>query len=949
MRKIFIKGLVLLPILILTFQAGFGQGWVQTHDIGTGGINSRFKVTPDGIYSVTNSVIMEADSVGEILWVKDQAGSNAKEAVFTDKGIFARSKKGTADYIVGYDYEGNLLWEDLLDLTFGSLHMSTLVKSKDGGVALFGNRDVGFGEKELIIKKWDENGGKLLDQQVDLPDSLGAFTLVAACSYEDGNYFAIGYIGSASNTIAIKIGENGGLIWVRSLTNNSLLDPFVYSLIETTDHGILIAASARDGVLFFPYLMKLDDEGYNEWVMKFEGEYFNGVFGRIIELPSGNLLWSSFKTTSGANAPSIQKSYLKLISKDGELIRQKELNFFPNGNISERMTDMVYLDNNKLLLGGEMGYPVNDAGVFSTHSELLMAMVDTLGNLYPHFLQGTVFQDQALDCQFDNVEARSPNNVVQFKKGASDFYATTDDSGNYLVNLPSGDYEVSVQNNHLWKTCQPTYFISIDNTNDTTGLDMPMQPKVLCPLMQVDIATPRLRLCTEGYYTVNYCNVGTIEAGNATIEVSLADGLTFLNADMPLLSQNGQTLTFDLGTVGVIECNSFRIDFQVTCDEEFFGQTQCTEAHIYPDGLCNNSYVGPDIHATGFCQNDTIHFNIINEGEDMQSPQQYIVIEDNIILMTDDFQLLQGEAKASNFAATSGATYYLVAAQDPTLPVILGNPIATAVVEGCVGEVNEGAFSQFPANDGEPWISIDCHPIVASFDPNDKTAFPSGWTEDHLIEVGTDLEYLIRFQNTGTDTAFKVVIVDTLSQFLDPSTIRPGAGSHPFTYSLTGQGVAIFTFDNILLPDSTTNEAASHGFVKFSISQKPGNEIGTRIENTAYIYFDYNSAVQTNTVFHTIGEPWVQVVSGSLEVSELGVQVAVFPNPFYETATVELDGWQGRGGTFVLFDMNGRAVLQKEFIGEKITLERGEIPAGIYFFKIENEGKIIGSGKVVVR
>ena len=114
------------------------------------------------------------------------------------------------------------------------------------------------------------------------------------------------------------------------------------------------------------------------------------------------------------------------------------------------------------------------------------------------------------------------------------------------------------------------------------------------------------------------------------------------------------------------------------------------------------------------------------------------------------------------------------------------------------------------------------------------------------------MEYLIRFQNTGTDTAFLVVIRDTISPFLDPATVRPGASSHPYTWSLMNNGSLKFTFENIMLPDSNINEAASHGFIKFKIQQQPENLPGTTIHNQAGIYFDYNAPVITNQTTHKI-------------------------------------------------------------------------------------------------
>ena len=64
--------------------------------------------------------------------------------------------------------------------------------------------------------------------------------------------------------------------------------------------------------------------------------------------------------------------------------------------------------------------------------------------------------------------------------------------------------------------------------------------------------------------------------------------------------------------------------------------------------------------------------------------------------------------------------------------------------------------------------------------------------------------------------------------------------------------VLTFTFDNILLPDSTSNEPGSHGFVQFSVQPKAGLVPKTRIDNFSDIYFDYNEPVRTNSTVNRI-------------------------------------------------------------------------------------------------
>ncbi|MDV7396849.1 hypothetical protein RZS08_35955, partial [Arthrospira platensis SPKY1] len=120
---------------------------------------------------------------------------------------------------------------------------------------------------------------------------------------------------------------------------------------------------------------------------------------------------------------------------------------------------------------------------------------------------------------------------------------------------------------------------------------------------------------------------------------------------------------------------------------------------------------------------------------------------------------------------------------------------------------------------------------IGSFDPNDKQGAPLGFGSEHLIGRGVEIEYLIRFQNTGTAPAKDVVILDTLSQSLDPGSIRIGPASHPFRWDLSGNGLLEFRFEEINLPDSSSNEPASHGFVSFRIAQRNHLPLGTDIYN----------------------------------------------------------------------------------------------------------------------
>ncbi|MCF8203287.1 MAG: hypothetical protein K9J18_09415, partial [Crocinitomicaceae bacterium] len=142
-----------------------------------------------------------------------------------------------------------------------------------------------------------------------------------------------------------------------------------------------------------------------------------------------------------------------------------------------------------------------------------------------------------------------------------------------------------------------------------------------------------------------------------------------------------------------------------------------------------------------------------------------------------------------------------------------------------------------------------------SYDPNDKNASTDYMNENYplgYLDAFTDdaLSYTIRFQNTGTAPAQNIYIIDTLSAQLDWSSFTLLEATHPIQVLNLGNGIMRFEFNQIWLPDSTSNEPQSHGHLTYRISENANNPIMSTIENTAYIYFDWNDPIITNTTFH---------------------------------------------------------------------------------------------------
>ena len=214
--------------------------------------------------------------------------------------------------------------------------------------------------------------------------------------------------------------------------------------------------------------------------------------------------------------------------------------------------------------------------------------------------------------------------------------------------------------------------------------------------------------------------------------------------------------------------------------------------------------------------------------------------------------------------------------------------------------------------------------VTGSYDPNDKLANTSSRASDELYFIDGDeyIDYVIRFQNTGTDTAFNMIITDTLPMTLDPATIQWGAASHAHTRQLVGAGVLKFIFANIYLPDSNVNELGSHGFVSFRIRPHQPVVASTVIENIANIYFDYNPPVIT--------PPSVLVAEFSTELEEVAKgRIVVHPNPTADLVRVTVP--PGASRTYRVFAADGREVqLPAMWSNDDLLLDASQLGTGLY-------------------
>lgn len=247
----------------------------------------------------------------------------------------------------------------------------------------------------------------------------------------------------------------------------------------------------------------------------------------------------------------------------------------------------------------------------------------------------------------------------------------------------------------------------------------------------------------------------------------------------------------------------------------------------------------------------------------------------------------------------------------------------------------------FPFDNEETWEVF----TTGSYDPNDITVNIDS-IPDSLIFNPPYLDYIIRFQNIGNDTAFYVNVVDRLSENLIDSTLDVISSSHnmevhynPFNRLLE------FTFDDIELPDSVHSEPDSHGYIHYRIKPSANLNLSDTIKNSAGIFFDYNPVVLTNTATTVFYHP----VSGVGLSENLKYPEIIYPNPTKEMLFVKFDSRNPAPIDCRVTDLFGRTVMlpvpQMEY---DLRLSVGELMDGVYFLETNYAGGIQSTRRFIV-
>lgn len=965
-RMLMCKYLFTFSIMLFAGLAS-GQGWERVYGGSGQDVANGVVQTPDGGYIMTGSYnadtrvsLLKTDANGELQWSKTFSGAPlaaGNRVIVTQDGGYAvvgyvkgEGPAGDNIYVLKTDAFGTLLWKKPYGTGFDD-RGTDILELPDGNLVICGYQTDANAKADLVVLKLDSDGAQIWTNLYG--DIAFSEKGTGIARTPDGDIVVVAEkqenISADKDAYVIRINStDGGLVWENTYgLSNDFGEPGseLPRAIVSTATGDLIMTGFTSAITGGAgYLMKIDGNGDNTplWVRTFP----NSDFYDLVNGANNTLFICGYKSVNG-----LDDMYIVHTDVNGDVLWEPRIG---KGGFDSGLGIVATADGGAAVAGRSelfIGPTVE--------SKVYLVKTDNNGLIFTSYLEGRIFKDENLNCTRDVGEGNQENWIVKVESAGFVRYAVAKVDGSFTIAVDTGTYNISlITPNNYWKTCENAISIHVPDFYDTVITQIPVQVKSACPRNEVDVATPILRRCAENTYTVRYCNSGTVTSSNTYVEVKLDPEFSVTGSSIFGVPMGGNTYRYDVGTLQNGNCGSFAVTALLGCDNTMPGGTYCVTAHIYPDSFCDvntATWDGAIIVAQGICENDSVKMILTNIGSHgMNDPLGYVITEDVIMLTAPgdpnyQFRLDAGQDSTVWSTIANGSTYRIIAQQSSGYP---GLNIPTAAVEGCQSDtstmlLSTGFYTMFPEGDADAFVESDCQESFESdYNPIAlKRGHPKGYNVSHYVTPDTDLEFLIQFQNTGTETVHEVVIIDTLSAALNPATVYPGAASHPYQFDIYGEGVVQFTLSNVnLAPGSSAGE----GYVKFRVAQRSGLPCETQILNSAAIYFDYGAAEISNQTLHTVCQFDSFIVVKSKEIFLPNADLRVYPNPARDVVNFELSGVDAKQYTLQVYDIQGRLLVNQIFNQPTFRLFRPQLPAGTLFYWLAADGKPVASGKLVI-
>lgn len=765
-----------------------------------------------------------------------------------------------------------------------------------------------------------------------------------------------------------KIKNDGSLDWGKLMNNGSLGGATGFFSISLHDESLRIGGDrsnfyvmldAETGALLYQYptyvlldahRITTDNQG-NNYILDYSGHALPFAIGGLSYTPLPNALGNISSSSMIIKQDSLANTiWIKQFETESMSIFGMEVDNHGNLYILGGIRDSIRLDSNTTITSNTP----NDLDFFvaKLDQNLQVIWYKTLGGIAPNTTV-TLWRWRY-------------HNFIELDLGGNIYLAFPTSSNKWI-----GNHQVLVPNNGLTSAV-----VKLNAKGDIAWVKS---------IEGYNNAPVGLSVSLNGTYLHGIVNDGSVIFSNKTITDSLSSPIGFVTK---LRDGSGTNLIegqvfHDDNSNGILDVSESGLPhILVNFNNEFYQSTNSSgyfSSYLF-DGTYNVSPVVPKYWEYTTFADTTITFNNtwgsvfgLNFGvrkiDNVQDLEVYVastairpgfdmtyyvsyrnvgtkIMSGQVELIIDDTLTYLSSTPTGNLVGSTISWNYdslqigetRVARVHCQMPVALGllntDLMATAKIEPISSDTT-------PLNN----VFIHKQLITASYDPNDKQVSPNGIVDTNFVNDGT-LLYTVRFQNTGNDTAFTIHVTDTLSAHLDVSSFQMIGASHAYDFELNGQAI-MWTFNNILLPDNTTNEASSHGFIQYSIRPKAETQLNDTIANTAHIYFDFNPAIVTNT---TINEVQIITSVGKLKEQQLET-INIFPNPTKGRLTCEIDNYQSNETyRFRVFDMTGRQVHEERIFSNRQTMNFVDFPKGMYVFQVVNEDNTLKSiGKILIQ
>jgi uncharacterized repeat protein (TIGR01451 family) len=909
------------------------------------------------------------------------------------------SDGGTQLYIVKTDPEGGVLATRKYKTADDVQDAVKMVDAGDGNFLIaFATKNTPTNAKNISLYKIRPNGDTIWTKQFGDTNNerIGDIKRLA-----DGNFIIVGtkFTTNGDSTAILKTDPQGQQLFFTTPYFND--KRFATAIAESQNRSILFISFRPNGASDTARLVKLDANGTNPRAVKIKtfGTNNDKFFTRIDALSvladgnlailgdyfakvdtNGNVLWANTFVEFNASPKAFTQSqdgnfavvgtfdetrqvskpyFLKINATNGTtIVAPKQIGFIDNVAASS------FPFHNAIIPTTDGGFILASEEI-SGGSRARLMKLGTVGKIWTNEISGRVFVDNNNNCQQDGDDKPFLNAIIEAvnRNDPSRVFRTRviDSFGFYTIALDSGTYDLRLRGvPPMWSACTDNISFSTDFEYKQAQRSFGLRPTtVLCPQLDVNVSTPFIRACSTSVYRVRYCNNGSATAQNTYVTLQLDSLLNFQNATIPAQLVGKRLYRFDIGSVEVGKCGGFDVRIAPNCGTAVKeGQTLCVKATIYPNAPCFTSpnWSGASLKVDAVCDADSLRVSVQNIGTPSSAGAtgSSIVTQDEVIFLRQPINTNTGVPQAlPTLDINNGYTYRVTVPQVPNHP---GNSRPTIAVEGCrknsAAPYSLGKVNQFPEDDFDPFVDKECQILRGAAVNNELNALPVGYQNLHKIEPTDEIEYQINFRNRSTDTAFTVAVRDTLSPFLDPASVELGASSHPYRFQMFGENLMKFTFENIKLPpNGLTDRDEAAGFVKFRVKLKTTIPNGARILNAANISMNFGTDGITNETFHTVGQNFVLTATIDPPTSA-NLRIKVYPNPFSDKAIFEIEGKNtplSIKSDFSLYDATGRLVRSAQMTDGRLEFERQNLPVGLYVFKIENNGKLIGSGKLMIK